>query len=57
MARFDDIKDIDESERVAARVAAAMAAYIKKGVPDDYSPKTDEEGRALLKQLGMPFKN
>ncbi len=38
--RFDDIKDIDESERVAARVAAAMAAYIKKGTPDLYDPQT-----------------
>lgn len=36
--RFDDIKEIDESERVAARVAAAMAAYIKKGMPDMYEP-------------------
>ena len=51
LARFDDIKDIDESERVAARVAAAMAAYIKKGVPDDYSPKTDEEGNAVPREL------
>lgn len=36
--RFDDIKEIDESERVAARVAAAMAAYVKKGTPDLYEP-------------------
>ena len=36
--RFDDIKEIDESERVAARVAAAMSAYIKKGTPDMYAP-------------------
>lgn len=41
LARLDDIKEIDESERVAARVAAAMAAYIKKGTPDVYSPVTD----------------
>lgn len=34
--RLDDIKEIDEAERVAARVAASMAAYIKKGQPDSY---------------------
>ncbi len=28
--RLEDIKDIEESERIAARIAAAMAAYIKK---------------------------
>lgn len=43
--RLDDIKEIDESERVAARVAAAMAAYIKKGTPDMYEDTgTDESG-------------
>jgi len=43
--RLDDIKEIDESERVAARVAAAMAAYIKKGTPDMYDDTgTDENG-------------
>lgn len=34
--RLKDIKDIEESERVAARVAAAMAGYIKKGEPAMY---------------------
>ena len=44
LTRFDDLKEIDESERVAARVAAAMAAYIKKGTPDMFEvgdPNTD----------------
>lgn len=36
LSRFGDLKEIDESERVAARVAAAMTAYIKKGTPDMY---------------------
>ncbi len=36
MNRFADLKDYEESERVAARVAAAMTAYIKKGSPDMY---------------------
>jgi lambda family phage portal protein len=43
--RFDDLKEIDESERVAARVAAAMSAYIKKGTPDDFS-ESDYAGMA-----------
>lgn len=36
IARAGDIQEIDESERIAARVAAAMAGYIKKGSPDSY---------------------
>jgi len=36
--RFDDLKEIDESERVAARVAAAMSAFIKKGNAETYEP-------------------
>lgn len=34
--RVDDIKDTEESERVAARCAAAMVGYRKKGSPDDW---------------------
>lgn len=41
--RLDDIKEVDENERIAARVAAAMAAAIKKGQPDMYEP-TEEVG-------------
>ena len=41
--RFDDIKEIEESERVAARVAAAMAGFIKKGTPDLYVPPADDD--------------
>lgn len=40
--RLDDIKEIDETERVAARVAAAMAAFIKKGTPDMFEGAGDE---------------
>lgn len=36
IARAGDIQEIDESERIAARVAAAMAGYIKKGSPENY---------------------
>ncbi|OZY26551.1 phage portal protein [Pseudomonas lundensis] len=36
--RLADIKDYEESERVAARISAALAMYIKKGTPDDFVP-------------------
>lgn len=43
--RLADIKDYEESERVAARISAALAMYIKKGLPDDYvAPQPDKDG-------------
>lgn len=50
MNRINDIKDYEESERVAARIAAAMVGYIKKGTPDLYtSPgEEDDEGNRLF---------
>ena len=45
--RLNDFKDYEESERVAARIAAAMAVYIKKGGAEDYGTNgttTDENG-------------
>lgn len=52
--RFDDIKEIDESERVAARVAAAMAGFIKKGTPDLYQPPTlGEDGRPVYRNIDI----
>lgn len=54
LSRFDDLKEIDESERVAARVAAAMAAYIKKGNADSYDPPaTGSDGRPELRSMEM----
>jgi lambda family phage portal protein len=54
LTRFGDLKEIDESERVAARVAAAMAAYIKKGTPDLYEPPApDESGDMPYRQMAM----
>lgn len=43
LQRLDDLKDYEESERIAAKVAASMAAYIKKGMPDQYEPDTSKE--------------
>jgi len=59
MARLDDIKDYEESERIAAKVAASMAAYIKKGNPDSYADDPDEDGewepREMRFRPGMVF--
>jgi len=54
--RFDDLKEIDENERVATRVAAAMAGYIKKGSPDMYvAPASGEDEREMEFSPGMIF--
>ncbi|MDE8035881.1 phage portal protein, partial [Actinobacillus equuli subsp. equuli] len=36
LIRLADLKDYEESERVAARIAAALTMYIKKGDPAIY---------------------
>ncbi|MCL1048930.1 phage portal protein [Shewanella abyssi] len=36
MTRLGDIKDYEESERVAARISAALAFVIKRGSPESY---------------------
>jgi len=54
--RFDDLKDYEESERIAAKIAASMAAFIKKGGPDLYEPSQDNEGQRQMKfRPGMVF--
>jgi lambda family phage portal protein len=55
MTRLDDIKDYEESERIAAKIAASMAAFIKKGQPDMYEPNADGTPRSLRFQPGMVF--
>ena len=61
LGRLDDIKDYEESERVAAKVAASMAAYIKKGSPDNYDSdtNTDDNGDPIPRNMkfraGMVF--
>lgn len=55
MTRLDDIKDYEESERIAAKIAASMAAFIKKGMPDMYEPNTDGTSRSLRFSPGMVF--
>ena len=55
LARLDDIKDYEESERIAAKVAASMAAVIKKGTPDMYDPNPDGTPRDMRFRPGMVF--
>lgn len=57
--RLDDIKDIDECERVAAKVAASMAGYIRKGQPDMYEgpsgDETESGRRSMQFEAGLIF--
>jgi lambda family phage portal protein len=53
--RFDDLKDYEESERIAAKIAASMAAFIRKGSPDQYTPDNDEAPRSMRMRPGMIF--
>jgi lambda family phage portal protein len=56
ITRLEDVKDYEESERIAAKVAASMAAAIKKGSPDIYEPATTTgEPRELRLRPGMIF--
>lgn len=56
LTRLADIKDYEESERVAARIAAALAFYIKRGSPQDYAPPTGEQtAREIPIAPGMTF--
>lgn len=55
--RFDNLKDYEESEQIAAKVAASMAAYIRKGAPDAYDAGIDgqQEQRQMKFRAGMIF--
>lgn len=55
LGRLDDIKDYEESERIAAKVAASMAAFIRKGSPDMYEPNADGSPRDMKFRPGMVF--
>jgi lambda family phage portal protein len=48
--RLEDLKDYEESERIAARIAAALTAVISRNPENDTNPQgTSEQGRPLLK--------
>ena len=54
LGRLDDVKDYEESERIAAKIAASLAAVIKKGSPDMFDPAslTNPDGsRKSLREM------
>jgi len=56
MIRLSALKDYEDSELVAARIAAALGMYIKKGDGQDYSESlSDSSERELTIQPGMLF--
>lgn len=55
MNRINDLKDYEDSERVAARISASFAAYIKKGDPTLYDDSDDGEDRGFSIESGMIF--
>lgn len=59
MNRLEDIKDYEDSERIAAKVAASLTAFIKKGVPQDFGQGGDGgEASGLLTPGGdRPYRD
>lgn len=55
LSRLDDIKDYEESERIAAKVAASMGAVIRKGNPEFYEKTEEGSPRDLHFRPGMIF--
>lgn len=54
ITRLEDIKDYEESERIAAKIAAALTAYVKRTSPEGYEgPATDEAGNPIPRNLAM----
>lgn len=53
LIRLAEIKDYEESERVAARISAALAMYIKKGTPDLYTGQGAGDARTFPIAPGM----
>lgn len=56
MSRFEDVKDYEESERIAAKVAASLTFQIKKGDGTMYSPDSTLGGVAVTEQ-GQSFRD
>ncbi|MEG3135516.1 phage portal protein [Rouxiella sp. T17] len=59
ITRLGDIKDYEESERVAARIAAALGFYVKRGDAQNYNSddENDADGKHRLFDIspGMIF--
>lgn len=60
LTRVEDLKDYEESERVAAKIAASLTAYVKRvASPDGFDPNSvpdhrkDEQGNVIPRDLRM----
>lgn len=56
LTRIEDIKDYEESERVAAKIAAMLTAFVKRQAPDGggyEGPNVDAEGNPIPRQLSL----
>ncbi len=56
IGRLEDIKDYEDSERIAAKVAAALTAYVKKTNPEGYDPNgtaVDDQGKPIGRDLRL----
>lgn len=56
ITRLEDIKDYEESERVAAKIAAMMTGYVKRGNADLFDPtrqEKDEQGNVKPREIAL----
>jgi len=56
ITRIEDLKDYEESERIAAKVAAMLTAYVKRQAPDGegYTPAIDPKtGLAMPRDISL----
>ena len=56
ITRLEDLKDYEESERVAAKIAAMLTAYVKRQSPDGggyEGPALDAQGNPVPRQLSL----
>lgn len=55
IGRIGDIKDYEESERIAAKIAAMLTGYVKRQAPDGggYEPAIGPDGKPVPRQLSM----
>ena len=58
LTRLEDLKDYEESERVAAKIAACLTAYVKRTEPAGFTAAgparaLDEQGNPLPRELRM----
>ena len=53
--RIGDIKDYEESERIAAKIAAMLTAYVKRQSPDGegYVPQLGDDGQPLPREISL----